>query len=190
MNWQLFLSTFALIFLAEIPDKTALAILIMSTHMRPIAVFCGVAFAFLIQSVVAVVFGSMLTALPERYVHIGAALMFFAFAVSMWIKKEDDEAEAKATPHDKKHFWKPAWSAFVVIFIAEWGDLTQLATATLVAHHQQPWLIGISATLALWTTTALMVIAGSKLKPYINPKLLRKIAPVLFTAVGLYFLVH
>src|SRR5262245_35505197 len=90
----LLLSTFGVIFVAELPDKTAFATLLLATRQHPLAVFLGVAGAFVVQSLVAVAFGSVLAFLPEVAVKIGAAGLFFVFAISMWVHTEREEKEA------------------------------------------------------------------------------------------------
>src|SRR5689334_4292195 len=92
MDWKLFGSTFALIFISELPDKTALATLLMATRNRPLPVFCGAAMAFVVQSGVAVSFGSLFTFLPEKLVHIAAGVAFLLLAVWMWRRVPPVEA--------------------------------------------------------------------------------------------------
>ncbi len=181
----LFLSTFALIFVAELPDKTALAAMILASRHHAFGVFIGCAAAFLIQNIVAVLFGSIFGLLPPHIVHMASGLLFLLFAGLMWFRKE--EGKEKIEDHSKT-FWQTATKAFLVIFIAEWGDLTQLAAATLVAKTQEPWTIFISATSALWCTSALAVIVGNHAQKKINAALLQKIAAILFAAVGMLLL--
>ena len=180
----LFISTFALIFVAELPDKTAIAALVLATRNNPWAVFIGSALAFLVQSMVAVLFGSLFGLLPPRVIHIGSGLLFLVFAVMMWTRRQEEkEASKESLP-----FGKVVWTSFMVIFIAEWGDLTQLASATLVAKTRQPFTIFIAATLALWTTTAIAISIGHHAKKLINPRLLQTIAAVAFAIVGILLL--
>lgn len=181
----LFLSTFALIFVAELPDKTALAALILATRHHGGGVFLGCAGAFLIQNIVAVLFGSVFSLLPHTVVHIASGLLFLLFAGLMWFRKDEKKGDLKEIP---ANFWPTVGKAFMVIFIAEWGDLTQLAAATLVAKTQEPWTIFLSATLALWCTSALAVIVGSQAQKWINAELLQKIVAILFAAVGILLL--
>jgi putative Ca2+/H+ antiporter (TMEM165/GDT1 family) len=191
LDWKLFLSTYILIFLAELPDKTAFAILLMASRNRAWPVFLGTSAAFIIQSLVAVVFGRYLTLLPEKWVHLAAGILFLAFAVSVLRRKiEEDkhEAEKLASGADRSGFWKVTLACFWVIFIAEWGDLTQLATASLVAQYSQPILIFVSATLALWSVTVIAVIAGRHAGQLFKPRVLNRIAGAAFTLVGLYFI--
>jgi Ca2+/H+ antiporter, TMEM165/GDT1 family len=186
VDWTLFFSTFVLIFLAELPDKTAVAVLIMSSQRHPLGVYLGVCGAYLVQNIIAILAGSLLTLLPHRVVHAGAGILFLAFAVWMWFQKEEKGGKAKL--NFGVHFWKTAWAAFVVIFIAEWGDLTQLATATRVATSGHPWTVFTASTLALWVASGMFVLIGHHSKKFIRPALLRKIAAVAFGVVGLLLL--
>jgi putative Ca2+/H+ antiporter (TMEM165/GDT1 family) len=192
MNWPLFFSTFSLIFIAELPDKTAFATLLMATRGKPLAIFLGVAGAFVIQSIIAVGFGSLIGTLPERWVHLGAGIMFIGFAVHTWFHHEEEEADTEIetpTISGRTKFLKAAWKAFVVIFIAEWGDLTQLATASVAAHYHESLLtVFLAATLALWSVTALAVFVGHRVKHAIHPAILKKIGTLVFTLVGVYFI--
>ncbi len=185
-DWALFFSTFALIFLAELPDKTAVAIVILASRHHPMTVFTGVCLAFVVQNIVAVVFGSVLSLLPPHVVHMGSGLLFLLFAFLMWFRR--GEKEGKNKPQTQGDLWKIFWTSFAVIFIAEWGDLTQLAAATLVAKTHQPLTIFISATLALWSTTALGVWIGHHAQKTISPPLIQKVAAIAFGIVGILLL--
>lgn len=191
MESNLFLSTFALIFVAELPDKTAFAALFLATCHHPLAVFLGAAGAFVIQSFVAVAFGSLLNLLPPQIVHVAAGILFLVFAVMMWRRKEQDcSEEIECDPKGKAgRFSKSVGSAFMTVFIAEWGDLTQLATATLEAKYHAPITIFTSSTLALWLVTAIGVIVGCQAKKLIQPKLLQRTAASAFAVVGIFLLV-
>lgn len=186
MELNLFFSTFTLIFIAELPDKTAFAALFLATCHNPFAVFVGAAAAFVIQSFVAVAFGSILSLFPPHIVHITAGLLFLVFAVMMWRRKQADGEEMDCGPQGKaEQFSKSVTTAFMTIFIAEWGDLTQLATATLAAKYNAPFTIFTSSTLALWAVTAIGVMIGSRIKNLINPQLLQRTAAGAFAVVGM-----
>ena len=189
MDLKLFLSTFGLIFIAEIPDKTALAIMLMAARERPWPVFFGAAGGFLVQSLIAVLFGSLFSALPVRWVRMAAGVLFLVFAVLIWREKEEKEAEEiieKDLPRHERTTWGIMGSAFVMIFIAEWGDLTQLATATLAAHQHAPVTIFCAATLALWSVTVFGVLIGNRAQNFIKPHVLQRVAAVTFALVGLW----
>lgn len=191
MELNLFISTFALIFVAELPDKTAFAALFLATCHHPVAVFLGAAAAFVIQSFVAVAFGSLLSLLPPQFVHLAAGILFLVFAVMMWRREEplcDREVECDSKGKASR-FSKSVASAFMTIFIAEWGDLTQLATATIAAKYHAPITIFTSSTLALWLVTAIGVIVGCQAKKLIQPKLLQRTAASAFAVVGMVLLI-
>src|SRR5581483_2073907 len=114
-GWPLFLSVFGVIFVAELPDKTALAALVLATRHRPFPVLLGAATALTIQSLVAVTAGQLVSLLPERPVHIFAGALFLASAVLMWRRKEDSADDVK--DRDAPGFWRSAWLVFVVVFI-------------------------------------------------------------------------
>ena len=183
---KLFFSTFFLIFVSELPDKTALATLMLAACNHPLAVFLGAAGAYVVQSLFAVILGSGLNYIPSQWVHIGSGVIFLALAILMWFRKQD--AEDVAVSGRRKSFGKVVSTSFVVIFLAEWGDLTQIGTATLVAKYGSPWIIFVAATLALWAASAVMIIIGHQAKHRINPVLLKRIAAVIFAGVGISIL--
>src|SRR5437868_5962513 len=155
MNLSLIASTFAVIFFAELPDKTAMAALVLATHHKARDVIVGAWLAFLVQTVVGVAAGRVLHLFPATPVHVAAGLGFFVFAYLAWTRKEEEELEeeeAEVAREDRRR--RPAWiTSFLVVFAAEWGDLTQLATAAQVARLGHPIPIAIGAVLALWTVT-------------------------------------
>jgi putative Ca2+/H+ antiporter (TMEM165/GDT1 family) len=183
----LLLSIFGLVFVAELPDKTALAALVLATKHRPVPVLVGAAAALAIQSMVAVAAGSLVSLLPSRPVHIVSGAVFLVSAVLMW-RREKDEA-ANEDGKAPTGFWRSTWLVFGVVFIAEWGDLTQVATATLAARYRQPLLVFSAATLALWSVAALAVLVGNRAGKLLDPRRTQRIAAVLFAAVGVLLVV-
>jgi len=100
-GWTLFLTVFGLIFVAELPDKTALAALVLATRHRPFPVLLGAGLALAVQSLVAVTAGQLFSLLPHRPVQMAAALLFLVSAVVMWRRQEeneDDVADGRASP--------------------------------------------------------------------------------------------
>jgi putative Ca2+/H+ antiporter (TMEM165/GDT1 family) len=182
--WVLvFSSVFGVVFLAELPDKTALAALVLATRHRPLAVLLGAASALTIQSIVAVAAGQLLSLLPPRPVHIFAGGLFLASAVVMW-RRGNEAAEAKNGDGAAGGFWHSMAVTFGVVFVAEWGDLTQLATAALAARYRSPFVVFAAATLALWAVTAIAVFVGHRAGKLLNPDLTKRIAAVVFALAG------
>jgi putative Ca2+/H+ antiporter (TMEM165/GDT1 family) len=139
---QIGVTVFGVVFLVELPDKTALATVVMASRMSAISVFVGVAVAFAVQSLVAVVAGSLLGFFSPRLIHAVAGLVFLVVAgVLFWqTRRQSEPAETPPTTESKWHH-SPVVTAFVVVFASEWGDLSQLATAALQAQYQQPILV-------------------------------------------------
>jgi len=176
------LSVFGVVFVAELPDKTALAALVMATRHRPIPVFLGAALALTIQSAVAVAAGQIVSYLPSRVVHLISGGVFLVSAVVMWLRKGDEQVRDKDR---EARFWRVAWLVFGVVFVAEWGDLTQLATAALAAHYAAPLTVFVGATLALWSVVAIAAVVGHRAGKLLSPRVTQRVAAILFALVGL-----
>lgn len=185
-DWRLLLSTYALIFVAELPGKTTFASLLMASRARPWPVFLGAAAAFVVHTVIAVAAGSLIGLLPARAVHVAVGLLFLGLAVVMWREKVEDAADKGFSVQTR--FASTAATAFGVIFFAQWGDPTQLATAALAAKYSAPVSVFLSAVAALWTVSGLAVVVGHYSKGRLDPRVLPKIAALIFAAAGLALL--
>ena len=130
------LAVFPIIFLGELPDKTMFASLVMATRGRPRQVWLGAAGAFVVHVIIAVTIGLAIFALlPHRAVEGIVAVMFLFGAIYAWreeVKDEEEVAEKEASRHGV------VATAFIVIFIAEWGDLTQIVTVNLAREKVLP----------------------------------------------------
>ena len=186
MSLSLFATVFGVIFVAELPDKTALATLVLATRHRAAPVFLGASLALTIQSIVAVGAGSLLARLPASYVHLGSGLLFLVCAVLMWIRKPEVEEEDELKP--KAGFWRVLWTVFAVVFVAEWGDLTQIGTAAFEARYHAWLTITLASVAALWCVAALAVFVGNKAGKLLDPHVTQKIAAVIFAIVGVALL--
>jgi len=193
VDLKLFISTFTLISVAELPDKTMFAIILLATRHRPLAVFSGVAVAFVTQNLVALALGNVIGFLPHRLIAISSGILFLFFAYQNWrqnteVQVEDSSGEA-AQLTQTKTFWKSAWLSFMMIFIAEWGDLTQIASAALVAKNPgHEMTIFAASTLALWLVTAIFILIGHHSKKIIKIKSLQRIASIGFAIAGCWIL--
>lgn len=186
MQLHVVFATFPIIFLGELPDKTMFASLVLATRGRPIVVWMGAAAAFAVHVVIAVTIGvAIFHLLPHRAVQAIVAAMFFVgalLAVHEARKPRDEEelVEREAASHRRV-----AVTAFLVIFLAEWGDLTQILTANLAAHYHDALSVGVGATLALWAVAALAVAAGQSVLRVVNIRTVRiATAVVLFALTG------
>ncbi|WP_425245136.1 TMEM165/GDT1 family protein [Streptomyces sp. NEAU-NA10] len=177
---------FGVVFLAELPDKTALAGLVLGTRYRASYVFAGVAAAFALHVALAVAAGSVLTLLPQQIVHALTGVLFVAGAAMLLLKKDEDDEEIRR-PEDQS-FWKVAGAGFMLILVAEFGDLTQIMTANLAARYDDPLSVGVGAVLALWAVAGLGIVGGKALMKRVPLKLITRIAAVLMLALGVWSL--
>lgn len=177
---------FGVIFLAELPDKTALAGLVLGTRYRASYVFAGVAAAFLVHVVLAVAAGSVLTLLPQRLVHAVTGLLFLGGAAMLLFGKGEEEGEIKK-PADQT-FWKVAGTGFMLILVAEFGDLTQIMTANLAARYDDPISVGLGAVLGLWAVAGLGIVGGKALMKKVPLRLITQIAALLMLGLGVWSL--
>jgi Ca2+/H+ antiporter, TMEM165/GDT1 family len=188
LDLKVFGTVFGVIFLAELPDKTAVAALLLATRYRPLPVFLGAALALMVQSIVAVAAGGILSLLPARPVHIGAGLLLLVSAVVLWRRKsvETETAEMEKLPSvkGKPTFLRALVSTFSLIFVAEWGDMTQLGTAALAARYRSPLTVFAAATLALWSVAGLAVLVGNRARALLDPEVTKRVAAVVFLLLG------
>lgn len=174
---------FPVIFIGELPDKTMFASLVMSTRGKPHLVWLGAAGAFLLHVAIATTVGVALFAvLPHRVLDGVVAAMFAFGAFYAWregAREEEELIEEEASKHGV------VLTAFVVIFLAEWGDLTQILTANLAAHYHAPLSVGVGAVLALWAVAGIAVVSGQGLLRLIDVATIRKVtAAILLVLAG------
>ncbi|MGW6857416.1 TMEM165/GDT1 family protein [Streptomyces xanthophaeus] len=177
---------FGVVFLAELPDKTALAGLMLGTRYRASYVFAGVAAAFAVHVALAIAAGSVLTLLPHRLVQAVVGVLFLAGAAMLLLKKDDGDEEVK--PPSDQSFWKVSGAGFMLILVAEFGDLTQIMTANLAARYDNPVSVGVGAVLALWAVAGIGIVGGRTLMKYVPLRLITKIAAAVMAALAAFSL--
>ena len=182
LSFTIMAITFGVIFLAELPDKTALAGLMLGTRYKASYVFVGVAAAFAVHVVLAIAAGSVLTLLPHRLLQAIVGVLFLAGAAMLLFKKGEDDEEVKA-PADQS-FWKVSGAGFMLILVAEFGDLTQIMTANLAARYDNPLSVGIGAVLGLWAVAGLGIVGGRTLMKHVPLRLITKVAACLMLALA------
>ena len=161
---------FGTIFVVELPDKTFIAALVLSTRYRPLAVWIGVGLAFLVQTLIAVTVGKVVTFLPEAAVQAVALVIFLIGAVLLFREAGKADAEQDDTEQDyadeastSKTGLAAVGASFLVLFAAEWGDLSQLLTISLVGRFQDPVSVFVGAWAALLAVSGLAVVVGRAL---------------------------
>ena len=158
---------FAAIFVVELPDKTFIATLVLSTRYRGLLVWIGVGLAFFLQVLIAVTAGQLATLLPETLVRGVAAAIFLLGAVILFRSAPGADAEEAGTEEEyasrtteARTGLRAVGASFLVLFAAEWGDLSQLLTVSLVARYEDPVSVFVGAWAALLTVSGLAVLAG------------------------------
>jgi putative Ca2+/H+ antiporter (TMEM165/GDT1 family) len=166
---------FGAIFLVELPDKTFVAALVLSTRYKPLAVWVGVGLAFFVQTLIAVVAGHFATFLPDALIKSVALVIFLVGGVLLIRsapgadeeeKQTEEEYAAKAV--DTRTGLRAVGASFLVLFAAEWGDLSQLLTISMIAKYGHPVSVFIGAWAALLTVSGLAVLSGRVLLRYVK----------------------
>lgn len=195
--------TFLLIFPAELPDKTFIATLVLSTRYRRLHVWIGVAVAFAVQCAIAVAAGGLLSLLPQRLVLGVTFVLFAAGAVIMLISglrarsaeleeeaEEAAEIEAKAARSAPTSSWRVVLMSFVVLFTAEWGDLSQILTAGMAARTGQPISVFVGAWLALITVAGIAVLVGGWLQSRVALWRIRLVSAAILALLAAWTLIE
>jgi Ca2+/H+ antiporter, TMEM165/GDT1 family len=192
LDFAVVATVFALVFVGELPDKTAIAGLVLGARFPWRWVFTGMAAAFAVHVVIAVAAGSLLTLLPHAVVEGVVAALFLLGAFLIWREgREDPEAEEQEQERDMPpeplhRFWNVASLGFGVIFVAEWGDLTQILTANLAAKYHDPISVGLGAVLALWSVALLAILGGKTLLKLLPMRWITRIAALAMLALSAY----
>ncbi|GAA3991368.1 TMEM165/GDT1 family protein [Streptomyces sp. NBC_01352] len=179
---------FGVVFLAELPDKTALAGLVLGTRYRASYVFAGVAAAFALHVALAVAAGSVLTLLPQQLVHALTGVLFLGGAAVLLMTRDGADDDAEIRKPENQSFWKVSGAGFMLILVAEFGDLTQIMTANLAARYDDPLSVGLGAVLALWAVAGLGIVGGKALMKRVPLRLITKVAALLMLGLGVWSL--
>jgi len=173
---------FIFIFLAALPGRTTFILVMLASNSKAKNVFFGAASAFLIQASLSVLLGQLLTLIPEAYVSFSAGILFLYFSWKFWVESRTKESgiENAKTQSIK--------SVFILIFMAEVGDVSQLAIATSASKTLSKLNVFLVSVCALWIITLLAIVVGRNLRRFINFGILQRIASFVFLAVGIYFL--
>ncbi|MDV5142940.1 TMEM165/GDT1 family protein [Streptomyces sp. SBC-4] len=182
------LTAFGLIFLAELPDKTMFASLAMGTRMRPLYVWIGTSTAFLAHVAIAVGAGSLLGLLPGWTVKLVSALLF-GFGAFMLLRGGDDDEDDDTGGRAVTGFWPVFSTAFMAVFISEWGDLTQITTANLAATNGT-WSTAIGSLAALMSVSALALVAGRFIAKRVPLKTVQRVGGVIMAGLAVWSLIE
>lgn len=192
MDLASFVQAFATVFPAELPDKTMVAsIVLVARYRRPVAVWAGASLAFVVHVAVAVLAGRLLTLLPETPVQLIVALLFAGGAVVLFrAARRRRHTEAGPVVPEAAGVGATVVGSFTLVVAAEWGDLTQLATASLAARGASPFSVALGALLALTSVAALAVTAGRQLITRVPLHVVNLAAAAVFAALAVMTLLR
>jgi putative Ca2+/H+ antiporter (TMEM165/GDT1 family) len=180
---------FGIIFVLELPDKTMIATIVMSARARSSMVFVGASLAFVVHMALAAVAGGLLTKLPHTAKDIVVAVLFLAGAAYLLLvpeKHEEDVGSEEGSHERRASHLKEAATAFTVIFLGEFGDLTQIQAANFVAKTHQPVAVFVTTSLALVLVAALGAFAGQRLVKILPLAKIRLVGGLIFAGLGIY----
>ena len=185
------LVAFVAIFPVELPDKTFVATLVLATRYPPLPTWLGVSLAFAVQCVVAVLFGSLIGRLPDQPVRLAAAALFvigglvlFRGARKAGAAEAAEQREFEDKVRDVKTGWRAFGASFVVLFAAEWGDLSQFLTVGLVAAGRDPLGTGLGSFMALAVVSGLAVLLGRWLMQKVRLTVIRYVGAAICLILG------
>ncbi len=191
MQFSVIATVFVLIFVAELPDKTMIATLIMGSRYRPLLVWIGATSAFAIHAAVAVAVGQLLQLLPHKWIEGVTAVLFAAGAAYLlFVPEKEEEEEGEKEADSSRRGMKTVGAAFLVIFVGEFGDLTQILTANLAAKYHAPAEVFIGAFAGLASVAALGAFGGRALLRFLPLAVIRKAGGVLLAGFAVYTLVQ
>jgi Ca2+/H+ antiporter, TMEM165/GDT1 family len=185
VDWAIFFSTFGLIFLAELGDKTQLTAMALALRYPWKRIFIGIAAAFAVLNLAAVLVGRLLFMfLPIFWVTLVSALLFLYFGYSTLRHACDSDGDDASPPTASD----AVRTAFIMIFMAELGDKTQLVTASQAAVHSKSLFgmggVFVASTLALWSVSLIGIFAGKQLVKIIPVCWIHRAAGMMFLVFG------
>lgn len=191
MSPQALVQAFAAVFPAELPDKTMVAtIVLVARYRRPLLVWIGAASAFTVHVVIAVAAGSAISLLPDRLVKAAVAALFTIGAILLFRAARSAGDDEVASDDERANGARTALvGSFGLIVLAEWGDLTQLATTSLAASSGEPVATALGALLALGAVAGIAATFGRQLIARVPIQRVNYIAGGVFAALAAWTLV-
>lgn len=182
MNLAVLGIVFGIVALAELPDTSAVAAVVLGSRYPPRLVLIGAVAAHTVQTVVSVAAGSVVALLPERPLETLLAVVFLIAAVLVLREDDDDDGDrVDGRPGTRR---RVVLTAFTVVLLAELGDPTQIITVTLAARYGDPLAVGIGAALALWLVSAVAVYGGDRLRRVVPARWLTWAAAALLVVLA------
>ena len=193
MSISYFLGIIALMFIIELPDKTFVATIVMASKARPIPVLIGASSALVIHMAVACAAGQVFNLLPSTLKNIIIALFFLGGAAYLLFipeKAEEEKGERQGSIEKAGSWWKEFAVAFGVIFIGEFGDLTQIQAVNITAKTHLPFQVFFASSIGLILVSILGVYGGQVLVRRFSLQKIRYAGGAIFAALGTYTVIR
>lgn len=193
MSLATFAGVAAVMFVLELPDKTMVATVVMSARSRPLPVAIGAASAFVTQMAFAVVAGGLVTLLPTRAREAIVTALFLGGAAFLLLTREvraEEKGEAEGQRGRGDGFARVAATAYGVIFLAEFGDLTQIQAVSFTARTHEPFEVFAAGSIAMAAVAFLAAFGGRALERRVPLAWIRRFGGLIFLGLGLYSLVE
>lgn len=179
MNTTIFLTTFGVIFLAELGDKTQLTAMALAARYPWKKIFIGIALAFTLLNAGAVIAGKALFLIfPIFWTKLASSVLFLFFGATTLLSSVPEKDDHPLTASGAIR------TAFLMILLAELGDKTQLVTLSLSAQYNKPVIVFAASTLALWTVSLIGIFLGKQLLRFMPLHYIHRAAGILFLVFG------
>ncbi|UCH70277.1 MAG: TMEM165/GDT1 family protein [Candidatus Bathyarchaeota archaeon] len=185
MNFTSLVASFVLVAVAELGDKTQIAVITLSSRFKAFSVFSGAMLAFLLTTGIAVAIGDALTlVLPIFWIRVIAAAILLIFGVYTIISRKE-EAEVKT-----KEVRNAVFYSFSLVTLMELGDKTQFAVIALSAEYDFPLLVYVGVMMAFAIITGLGATIGATLTRFVSLKYIQLGGGLIFILFGIVFLIN
>jgi putative Ca2+/H+ antiporter (TMEM165/GDT1 family) len=193
VNLAIAATTMVLVIPAELPDKTFISCVVLSSRNRALPVWLGGAIALTLQALLAVVAGGLLALLPHTAVRIVIAVLFMAGAAYLIFVPEKAAEEKGERLGDKAAVavsdWRVFFTTFTIVALAEFGDITQVLIANLTAKYRDPVGVFVGATVGFWIVSGLGVLSGKTIVRVVPLALVRRLSGVVLLGFGIFTIV-
>ena len=175
------ISSFGIIALAELGDKTQVTIMCLSANKRVKSVFVGAIVAFaLVDGISALIGGTIAAFIPTQWVGIGAGVAFLVFGVYSLLSKTEEVKVNNSSLNIAR--------SFSLIALMELGDKTQLSVIALAAEYDAPLMVFIGVMFALALLTIIGILVGSVISRFVPMKYIKVGSSLVFILFGVLFL--
>jgi len=186
LDLAVLLSSFGLVGIAELGDKSMFAVIALAARYGRRGVFLGAVSALFLLTVIAALLGATLSTILDDSVIVPlAALVFLAFGSYMLIRKAEVEEEALLTKSSNGFL-----ATFSMITLMEMGDKTQIAIFALAASTGDATAVIVGASLAFIIMVAIEVYLGHRISARISPQTMQSLAGAVFLVFGLFYLIQ